>query len=1228
MDVCSDCLEVVCGGCTTLMSCKFCGAGLCEDCAVCCGRCGIVLCKRDAKFAVECDTCKLSYCLVCLAQGTGNKGGGGVKACVRCHARPSKRVEQLVHLRLKSIYKAFKSTAGFTDNPMKALKRPPGREDPFEGPLNLGNAKNDSNSSSNHSNVNNNSSNSNNPSSSSSGSKCFDDMMNADRMDAGMSGGGKCPHSNSHKSSGSGPGRNSPSQQHHHHSSSSNSHNSTSGGGSGSPYSSNKSKQIAHREKLANEAAAALLAELDAEDNMAKKKKNKKKKNKSSSSQNNAHQQSNQNNQQQQNIQNQDSSSSSNNNNQSNISSSKAGGGGKDHSFTTVAAAANSSSSTASKSKSLASSSSSPSNKNLKNGAATSTTTHNNDEASSDEDSIDGFLLPNDAKIKKKKAETGHEEQLLKCINNGDAAGIERILEETRGVPGKAQLRKNAKKALKKLNTPPKGSTSSNANTSTASNNHNSNNNNSNHTNSSSSNNHQISSIHDQLASLLPKNSNLLKWLSLSSNNSNTHTNTNNADYSNNNNTTPNNIAKCRLKLHPLVVGWVIGRKGAKIKEVMERSGTKVWIDQVTTTVPNATDGMEEYRVVYITGNISGIELAVGFVVELVVNSPTNLMDPAERAALRAAAQANAAAQAAQQQSIIPPNPPTTNIHIARETTTSTISSSGGGDDRMGCHNNHKSSSSNAPMIAMSHAHHANLASHHPQRPSNSSGDHHPKEYDNTSITTNTVTTHNSNLNSNINNNNVVIHKLTCPPQFVPLLIGKRGWTIQHIQEVSGARVDIDQTANLTASSEAAANNDFKIVVIKGQAKEVETATNMVQDVLNYPYANLQYSNILSNNADDAAAGTDANVNANDNTAVNLEHALLVQEDEDHEDDEDTEDAIHCPAFETNLAFDDVSDVTGASNLANSNTIDTATATASVDLSAAPQNANAHSNNAHLGTVSPLASLNEMHYSQAQTQTQAQTQAQQPKHHNTAAVGGANLYAPMNANAGNWGGYGLWGNSNNSSSVVNNAHHNQQQQLHQTQQDPLFQTIIGANAAAALDINGSVSVPGSNVNVNAMNMNSVHVDNLFAPSSMNAMNNPVNVNMNNIMNHVNVNSHMNNVHHSAAAAMNPSNNWNLWGAAPPQQHQHLQHAYSGNMNVQPSVSAGAGGSGGNVNMDELTAFLQTLNLSKYAPILQENEVDLAVLPLMKEVDLAELGIPKGPRLKILRASSSGSAGQV
>ena len=38
MDQCEDCSEVVCNTCSTLMSCKFCGCGLCEDCATDCGR--------------------------------------------------------------------------------------------------------------------------------------------------------------------------------------------------------------------------------------------------------------------------------------------------------------------------------------------------------------------------------------------------------------------------------------------------------------------------------------------------------------------------------------------------------------------------------------------------------------------------------------------------------------------------------------------------------------------------------------------------------------------------------------------------------------------------------------------------------------------------------------------------------------------------------------------------------------------------------------------------------------------------------------------------------------------------------------------------------------------------------------------------------------------------------------------------------------------------------------
>lgn len=57
-------------------------------------------CARDAKFAVECDTCKMSYCLVYLS-------------CLgyKRPLRPMRCGHQLVHLRLKSIYKAFQQSA-------------------------------------------------------------------------------------------------------------------------------------------------------------------------------------------------------------------------------------------------------------------------------------------------------------------------------------------------------------------------------------------------------------------------------------------------------------------------------------------------------------------------------------------------------------------------------------------------------------------------------------------------------------------------------------------------------------------------------------------------------------------------------------------------------------------------------------------------------------------------------------------------------------------------------------------------------------------------------------------------------------------------------------------------------------------------------------------------------------------------------------------------------------
>ena len=50
----------------------------------------------------------------------------------------------------------------------------------------------------------------------------------------------------------------------------------------------------------------------------------------------------------------------------------------------------------------------------------------------------------------------------------------------------------------------------------------------------------------------------------------------------------------------------------------------------------------------------------------------------------------------------------------------------------------------------------------------------------------------------------------------------------------------------------------------------------------------------------------------------------------------------------------------------------------------------------------------------------------------------------------------------------------------------------------------------------------------------------------------------------------------------------------------------------------LNAFLSSQGLSKHLEKLAENEVDFETLLIFEESDLKELGIAKGPRVKMLR----------
>lgn len=69
------------------------------------------------------------------------------------------------------------------------------------------------------------------------------------------------------------------------------------------------------------------------------------------------------------------------------------------------------------------------------------------------------------------------------------------------------------------------------------------------------------------------------------------------------------------LRISPAVVGWVIGKGGVHIRDVIEGSGAKVWIDQESM-------GPEEMRIVYVKGKKDCVNAAVEMVKDLAYDAP------------------------------------------------------------------------------------------------------------------------------------------------------------------------------------------------------------------------------------------------------------------------------------------------------------------------------------------------------------------------------------------------------------------------------------------------------------------------------------------------------------------------------------------------------------------------------------------------------------------------------
>ncbi len=53
--------------------------------------------------------------------------------------------------------------------------------------------------------------------------------------------------------------------------------------------------------------------------------------------------------------------------------------------------------------------------------------------------------------------------------------------------------------------------------------------------------------------------------------------------------------------------------------------------------------------------------------------------------------------------------------------------------------------------------------------------------------------------------------------------------------------------------------------------------------------------------------------------------------------------------------------------------------------------------------------------------------------------------------------------------------------------------------------------------------------------------------------------------------------------------------------------------------DDIGRWLEDIGLSKYVDVFAENEIDSTVLPDLSEADFEKIGIPMGPRKKMLRA---------
>jgi hypothetical protein len=315
------------------------------------------------------------------------------------------------------------------------------------------------------------------------------------------------------------------------------------------------------------------------------------------------------------------------------------------------------------------------------------------------------------------------EHELCDYVGKNDIEGIEKLLVSIKGVPGRAPLRKNAKKALKRIRLELYGPPSAEVDRAeeTALDN-------------------TYTNRPGAVTPVAPTPE-LVAVLSLT----HSKTPTDSVSKSRVNVATPK--SECILNMAPLIVGWVIGKGGQRIRDMMEESGARIWIDQDSM-------GPNEPRHVHVSGQRKCVASAVSLIHDVVSKAPHGTVSESVSSVK--------------------------GIHSGKHPVLPDDDDSPFARTGVVLEPRHQS----GPLEVKHH------------RVDTSKGE--------------------------------AQHVLTCDPRFVPLLIGRRGWTIKHIQDTSLAWVDIDQ--NVTP----------RRITISGMKEHVDVAVGMVRDVLSYPEAQLQ----------------------------------------------------------------------------------------------------------------------------------------------------------------------------------------------------------------------------------------------------------------------------------------------------------------------------------------------------------------------------------------------------